>query len=193
MSLLLIFVGLCWSINGRGCQLTIRRNSQYWVHKTQDEDKQNKKQHNICVGHHHTKDEDKQNKQHKTICIRRHYAQTNTKSTKKMSNTDLTKISGWSQVFAKGKQFLLLIKHTPIFNFLWMVDDCLFACQFSSDHCIVCPPSICGFWLSLCYLRHLWKHLFLQISWHHRINNTQVFLLCKYIFGIFVLSDTYIL
>ena len=34
---------------------TIQRNWQHWAHKTQDEDKQSKKQHNtICVGHHDT-------------------------------------------------------------------------------------------------------------------------------------------
>ena len=40
--------------------MTIQRNWQYWVHKTQDEDKQNKK--------------------HNTICVGRHYAQTSTTS-----------------------------------------------------------------------------------------------------------------
>ena len=40
--------------------MTIQRNWQYWVHKTQDEDKQKKK--------------------HNTICVGRHYAQTSTTS-----------------------------------------------------------------------------------------------------------------
>jgi len=29
----------------------IQRSWQYWVHKTQDEDKQNKNRNTICVGH----------------------------------------------------------------------------------------------------------------------------------------------
>jgi CRISPR/Cas system-associated endonuclease Cas3-HD len=70
------------------------------VHKTKDEDKQNKNHNIICVGHHHTqekrrrqksnkkttqyvvddtlqkkKDEDKQNKKHNTICVGHHHTQ----------------------------------------------------------------------------------------------------------------------
>jgi len=63
--------------------LTIQRHWQYWPHKTQDEDKQNKN-----------------STQHRKL--------------KKMSNTDLTKIRGWSQVLAQGKQFLsFLIRQPP--------------------------------------------------------------------------------
>ena len=29
---------------------TIQRNGQHWVHKTQNEDKQNKKVHHVCCG-----------------------------------------------------------------------------------------------------------------------------------------------
>jgi hypothetical protein len=46
---------------------------------TQDEDKQNKKHHAICVGNHHTQYENKQNIKH------------NEENLKKMSNTDPTK------------------------------------------------------------------------------------------------------
>ena len=39
--------------NRRGNQeWTIQRNQQHWGHKTQDEDKQNKKHSTICVRHH---------------------------------------------------------------------------------------------------------------------------------------------
>ena len=38
---------------------------QHWVHKTQDEDKQNK----ICVGHHHTQEKDKQTPNH-NMCLK---------------------------------------------------------------------------------------------------------------------------
>ena len=34
-------------------QWTIQRNWQHWVHKTPDEDKQNKKHNTIYVGHHY--------------------------------------------------------------------------------------------------------------------------------------------
>jgi len=36
-----------------------------------------------------------------------------TQNTKKMSNTDPTKNGGLTQMLAKGKQFLLLIRHPP--------------------------------------------------------------------------------
>jgi hypothetical protein len=52
-------------------------------HHTQDEDKQNKKHHTICVGHHHTQDEDKQNKKHHTICVGHHHTQDEDKQNKK--------------------------------------------------------------------------------------------------------------
>jgi hypothetical protein len=66
------------------------------IHKTKDEDKQNKKHNTICVGHHHaqdkrgrqhttqyvlddtiqkTKDEDKRTKKHNTMCVGHHHAQ----------------------------------------------------------------------------------------------------------------------
>ena len=54
--------------NRRGNQeWTIQRNWQHWVHRTQDEDKQNKKHNTICVGYtrhllHKTQDEGKQTK-----------------------------------------------------------------------------------------------------------------------------------
>jgi hypothetical protein len=37
---------------------------------------------------------------------------------KKMSNTDPTKKPGWTQVFAKGKQFLLHIRHPPCYLYI---------------------------------------------------------------------------
>ena len=41
-------------INRKGNQeRTIQRNWQHWAHKTQDEDKPNKKYNTICVGHHY--------------------------------------------------------------------------------------------------------------------------------------------
>ena len=40
-------------------ELTIQRNWQHWVHKTQDEDKQNEKHNTICAGHHHTQRQNK--------------------------------------------------------------------------------------------------------------------------------------
>jgi len=78
------------------------------IHKTKDEDKQNKKtQHNMCwtppykiqktktnktknttqyvldATIHKTKDEDKQNKKHNTICVGHHSSQTNTNNVTK--------------------------------------------------------------------------------------------------------------
>jgi hypothetical protein len=35
------------------------------------------------------------------------------------------------------------------------VDRCLCFCPFSFGHCIVCPSSMCGFWLPLWYLQTL--------------------------------------
>jgi hypothetical protein len=43
---------------------------QHLVSKTQDEDKQNKKDNTICVEHHHTQDEPKTN--HNTIFVGYH-------------------------------------------------------------------------------------------------------------------------
>ena len=58
---------------------TIQRNWQHWVHKTQDKDKQNKRQHRKLKGQsrmdnpenwlhwvHKTQDKDKQNNKHNT-------------------------------------------------------------------------------------------------------------------------------
>jgi hypothetical protein len=51
-------IGL-WLINVRenrrdNQELTIKRNTQHWVHKTQDEEKQSKNHNLICVVHHYT-------------------------------------------------------------------------------------------------------------------------------------------
>jgi hypothetical protein len=47
------------------------------IHKTEDEDKQNKKHNTICVGQHHTQDKRRrQAKQNKnTICVGRHHTE----------------------------------------------------------------------------------------------------------------------
>jgi hypothetical protein len=41
---------------GGNQEWAVQRNWQHWVHKTQDENKQNKKHITICVGHHHTQE-----------------------------------------------------------------------------------------------------------------------------------------
>ena len=41
-----------------------------------------------------------------------------TQNTKKMSNTDPTKNGGLTQVLAKGKQFLLRIRHLPCYTYI---------------------------------------------------------------------------
>ena len=41
-----------------------------------------------------------------------------TQKTKKMSNSDNTKNSGWTQVVVKGKQFLILIRHTQCYSYI---------------------------------------------------------------------------
>jgi uncharacterized membrane protein len=41
-----------------------------------------------------------------------------TQKAKKMSNKDPTKNRGRAQVFAKGKQFLLLIRHPPYYSYI---------------------------------------------------------------------------
>jgi hypothetical protein len=40
------------------------------------------------------------------------------KQTKKISNTDPTKQKGWTQVLAKGKQLLLLIRHPSCYPYI---------------------------------------------------------------------------
>ena len=48
------------------------------IHKTHDEDKQNKKHNTICVGHHHTQDKRRRqtHKKHNTKYVGHNYAQT---------------------------------------------------------------------------------------------------------------------
>ena len=71
-------------------QCTIQRNWQHWVHKTYNEDKQNKKHNTICGGYHHTPDtRRRQTKQkHNTICGGYHHTpDTRRRQTKQKHNT----------------------------------------------------------------------------------------------------------
>jgi hypothetical protein len=45
------------------------------MHKTKDEDKQNKTHNTICVGHHNTEDKDEDKKKHTTKCVGHHHTQ----------------------------------------------------------------------------------------------------------------------
>ena len=110
------------------------------VHKT----KTNKKKDNtICVGPHHmqanTNNTNKTWPSHKqleantnrtSLPCANHNGQHNTeprtqrhttgqhKKTKTIINTYPTKNRGWTQVLAKGKQFLLLIWHPPFYSYI---------------------------------------------------------------------------
>ena len=52
------------------------------------------------------------------------------------------------------------------------VDRCLSSCPFSLDHCVVCPSSIYGFWLSLWYLQTFFSHTILCNHWNYIEKNT---------------------
>ena len=61
-----------------------------------------------------------------TLCphdtVRRQTKQNTTQKTKKMSNTYSTKNRGWTQVLTRGRQFLLLIRHTSFASFNQILD-----------------------------------------------------------------------
>ena len=71
------------------------------------------------------------------------------KKTKKISNTEPNKNPGWTQVLAKGKQFLLLKRHPPCYSWsnpvkvlamtlLWLF--CVLI-EINSDLCLTCTFS----------------------------------------------------
>ena len=61
------------------------------------------------------------------------------------------------------KQEHSLFRSTPVFSVVrvtpslvlcvMFVERCLSVCSFSFGHCVVCPSSICGFWLPFWYLQ----------------------------------------
>ena len=77
------------------------------IHKTQDEDKQNKIHNTICVRHQHTQDtkrrQTKQNTQHRNL--------------NRWAIRTPGKKREWTQLLAKGKQFLFLFRHPPCYSY----------------------------------------------------------------------------
>jgi len=61
--------------------------------------------------------------------------------------------------------------------YVCFVDRCLFFCTFSFGHCVVCSPSIDGFWLTLWYLQTL-----LNERLHHRLT-TNIYLATNMTYG----------
>ena len=68
-----------------------------------------------------------------------------------------------------------LFRSTPVFSVVrvtpslvlcvMFIERCLSVCSFPFGHCVVCPSSICGFWLPLWYLQTLLV-FYAQVAWH---------------------------
>ena len=92
------------------------RHKRYWVDKTQDEEKKNQ-----------TKKTQKKTKKHKKN------PHNTTLKKKTMSITDLIKKQWYTQVIAKGKQFLILIRHSQSYVYplkvLSMREEIIILCK----------------------------------------------------------------
>ena len=82
-----------------------------------------------------------------------------------MSNWNLTKKRGYTQMFQKLPTPPVYLSSPPVFSgvrvtrslvfYVCFVDRCLSFCTFSFGHCVVCTSSIYEFWLPLWYLQTL--------------------------------------